>query len=64
VVYDLMTRLPASLELTLAGLVFAIALALPLGILAATKPNSWVDHGVRLLATAGVSLPPSLPDCS
>ncbi|NER83758.1 MAG: ABC transporter permease, partial [Leptolyngbya sp. SIO1D8] len=27
VVYDLMTRLPASLELTLAGLVFAIALA-------------------------------------
>jgi ABC-type dipeptide/oligopeptide/nickel transport system permease component len=57
VVYDLITRLPASLELTLAGLVFAIALALPLGILAATRPNSWVDHGVRLLATAGVSLP-------
>ena len=53
VVYDLTTRLPASLELTLAGLVFAIALA----ILAATRPNSWVDHGVRLLATAGVSLP-------
>ncbi|MEM1292892.1 MAG: ABC transporter permease [Cyanobacteria bacterium P01_H01_bin.162] len=57
VVYDLMTRLPASLELTLAGLVFAIALALPLGILAATKPNSWIDHGVRVLVTAGVSLP-------
>ncbi|MEL6401249.1 MAG: ABC transporter permease [Cyanobacteria bacterium J06626_4] len=57
VVYDLMTRLPASLELTLAGLVFAISLALPLGILAATKPNSWIDHGVRVLATAGVSLP-------
>ncbi|NEQ31584.1 MAG: ABC transporter permease [Leptolyngbya sp. SIO4C5] len=57
VVYDLMTRLPASLELTLAGLVFAIALAIPLGILAATRPNSWLDHGVRLLATAGVSLP-------
>jgi len=57
VVYDLATRLPASLELTIAGLIFAIALALPLGILAATKPNSWIDHGVRLLATAGVSLP-------
>ncbi|HEY9734967.1 MAG TPA: ABC transporter permease, partial [Trichocoleus sp.] len=57
VVYDLMTRLPASLELTLAALVFAIALALPLGILAATRPNSWIDHSVRLLATAGVSLP-------
>lgn len=57
VLYDLITRLPASLELTLAALVFAIALALPLGILAATRPNSWIDHGVRLLATAGVSLP-------
>ncbi|MCG8363831.1 MAG: ABC transporter permease [Pseudanabaenales cyanobacterium] len=57
VVYDLATRLPASLELTLAGLVLAIALALPLGILAATRPNSWIDHGVRLLVTAGVSLP-------
>lgn len=57
VVYDLMTRLPASLELTIAALVFAIALALPLGILAATRPNSWIDHGVRVLATAGVSLP-------
>lgn len=57
VTYDLVTRLPASLELTLAALVFAIALALPLGILAATRPNSWIDHGVRLLATAGVSLP-------
>ena len=57
VVYDLATRLPASLELTLAGLVLAIALALPLGILAATRPNSWIDHSVRLLATAGVSLP-------
>ncbi|MEM6352267.1 MAG: ABC transporter permease [Cyanobacteria bacterium P01_D01_bin.14] len=57
VVADLSTRLPASLELTLAGLLFSLSLALPLGILAATKPGSWVDHGVRVLATAGVSLP-------
>ncbi|MEM9214491.1 MAG: ABC transporter permease [Cyanobacteria bacterium P01_F01_bin.150] len=57
VVSDLTTRLPASLELTLAGLLFSLALALPLGIFAATCPNSWIDHGVRVLATAGVSLP-------
>ena len=57
VVSDLTTRLPASLELTLAGLMFSLSLALPLGILAATRPNSWLDHGVRVLATAGVSLP-------
>lgn len=57
VVFDLSTRIPASLELTLAGLVLAIALALPLGILAALRAGSWIDHGVRVLATAGVSLP-------
>ncbi|MEM8615093.1 MAG: ABC transporter permease [Cyanobacteria bacterium P01_H01_bin.105] len=57
VVSDLLTRLPASLELTLAGLTFSLTLALPLGILAATRPGSWIDHGVRILATAGVSLP-------
>ncbi|MEM9003276.1 MAG: ABC transporter permease [Cyanobacteria bacterium P01_F01_bin.86] len=58
VMSDLLTRLPASLELTLAGLLFALTLALPFGILAATRPGSWLDHGVRVLATAGVSLPP------
>lgn len=54
---DLLTRLPASLELTFSGLLFSLALALPLGILAATRPGSWIDHSVRVLATAGVSLP-------
>ncbi|MGB3294890.1 MAG: ABC transporter permease [Phormidesmis sp.] len=57
VLSDLLTRLPASLELTLAGLLFSLSLALPLGILAATRPGSWIDHSVRILATAGVSLP-------
>ncbi len=55
--YDLVTRLPASLELTLSGLIFAIALGLPLGVWAAVKPGTWIDHSVRLLSTAGVSLP-------
>ncbi|MGI8935743.1 MAG: ABC transporter permease [Phormidesmis sp.] len=57
VLSDLLTRLPASLELTFAGLLFSLLLALPLGVLAATRPSSWIDHSVRVLATAGVSLP-------
>lgn len=57
VLEELATRLPASLELTLIALVFAIGVALPLGILAATRPNSWVDHLCRVVVTAGVSLP-------
>ncbi|MGQ0618331.1 MAG: ABC transporter permease [Panacagrimonas sp.] len=54
---ELLARFPASLELALCALVFAIGLGLPLGILAATRPNSWVDHLCRLLTTAGVCLP-------
>lgn len=54
---DLAQRLPASAELTLAGLLLAMAVALPLGVLAAVKQGSWIDHLCRVVATAGVSLP-------
>lgn len=54
---DLRARLPASLELATCGLLLALALALPLGVLAATRPGSGVDHMTRLLATMGNSLP-------
>jgi peptide/nickel transport system permease protein len=54
---ELGRRLPASLELTLGGLLLAGAIAIPLGVLAATRPDSWVDHVCRVIVTAGVSLP-------
>jgi ABC-type dipeptide/oligopeptide/nickel transport system permease component len=54
---ELITRLPASLELVLASLLFAVVIAIPLGIAAARHPNSWIDHACRLVTTAGVSLP-------
>ncbi|PWR23798.1 ABC transporter permease [Zavarzinia compransoris] len=57
VVKDIVERLPASAELTLLGLFVAIAIAVPLGILAAVRQGSWVDHLCRIVATAGVSLP-------
>ncbi|MCW5773608.1 MAG: ABC transporter permease, partial [Rhodospirillaceae bacterium] len=57
VAQELVTRLPASIELTLLGLVFAIAVAVPLGVFAALRPNSWIDHFCRIVTTAGVSLP-------
>lgn len=50
-------RLPASLELTLVGLLLAVVIAIPLGVLAATRPGSWIDHLCRGITTAGVSLP-------
>jgi peptide/nickel transport system permease protein len=54
---EIKTRLPASAELTLLGLIVSMAIAVPLGIFAATRPNSIVDHACRVVATAGVSLP-------
>jgi len=57
VLEELLTRLPASLELTFCGLGLAILIAVPLGILAATRQGSWIDHLCRVVVTAGVSLP-------
>src|SRR5438067_6320695 len=55
--YEIRTRLPASAELTLLGLLVSMMVAVPLGILAATNPDSLIDHACRVVATAGVSLP-------
>jgi len=57
VLQELLQRLPASLEMVLMALVLACAIALPLGVLAATRPGSWIDQLCRVVTTAGVSLP-------
>ncbi|MEQ8442565.1 MAG: ABC transporter permease [Alphaproteobacteria bacterium] len=57
VTQDLAARLPASLELTFVALTLSCAIAIPLGVLAATKPGTWIDHLCRVLVTAGVSMP-------
>src|SRR5262245_46598897 len=49
---EIRTRLPASAELTLLGLVVSMLTAVPLGILAATRPGSLADHACRVIATA------------
>ncbi len=54
---ELARRLPASLELTLTALLISCAVALPLGVLAATRQGTIWDHLCRALVTAGVSLP-------
>ncbi|MBE9605405.1 ABC transporter permease [Acetobacteraceae bacterium H6797] len=57
VLTEIAQRLPASAELTLTGLLLAMAVAIPLGVLAAVKQGSLIDHACRILTTAGVSLP-------
>src|SRR2546423_5255156 len=57
VLAEIKSRLPASAELTLLGLLVSMAIALPLGVLAATRQGSLIDHFCRVVTTAGVSLP-------
>jgi len=57
VLSDLRQRLPASLELTFCALLIALALSIPLGILAALRQGSLLDHGVRLACSLGVCVP-------
>lgn len=51
-------RLPATLQLALAGLFVELAIGIPLGILAATRPGSLWDNAATTGALIGVSLPP------
>ena len=57
VLQELLARLPASLEIVLLALLLSCAVAIPLGVMAATRPGSWIDQLCRLLTTMGVSLP-------
>ncbi len=57
VVTDMARRLPASLELTFTALFIALLVSLPLGIVAALRPGSILDHAVRFICTLGVCMP-------
>jgi peptide/nickel transport system permease protein len=50
-------RMPVTLTLGLVGLVIALVVSLPLGILAAVREGSWIDRGVGLVAMIGQAMP-------
>ncbi len=50
-------RLPITLKLGFASLIFAISLAIPLGMLAAVYPNSLIDRAALVLSVLGQALP-------
>ncbi|WP_412029192.1 ABC transporter permease [Deinococcus yunweiensis] len=54
---ELRSRFPATAELSLAALVFALAIGLPAGILAALRRNSVWDNLATTISLVGVSMP-------
>ena len=54
---DLRIFLPATLELVIAAVAFALIIGIPIGVLAGAWPRSRFDYATRLVAVAGVSVP-------
>ena len=57
VLAEIRTRLPVTLELAVLAMVCAVVLAIPLGVVAATYPNTIIDHVARSMAIGGLSVP-------
>jgi peptide/nickel transport system permease protein len=57
VLQDFLQRLPATLELTLASLILAVLIGVPLGVLSAVHRDTIVDHLGRIVGVAGVAMP-------
>ena len=51
------TRLPATIELAVFSIVIATLLAIPLGVWAGSKPNSWLDNLGTSFGLFGISMP-------
>ncbi|MBI6944871.1 ABC transporter permease, partial [Pseudomonas putida] len=49
--------LPATLELTAAGMLLAVLIGVPLGIIAALRPRGVLDSALTTLAVLGISMP-------
>lgn len=54
---ELLDRFPATLELTLAAMTFALAVGIPVGVVAAVKQYSFVDKISSFIALTGISMP-------
>jgi ABC-type dipeptide/oligopeptide/nickel transport system permease component len=50
-------RLPATAELAVVAMLVALAVAIPLGVIAAVRKGTWIDHAAMTLALVGISVP-------
>ena len=54
---EIRLRFALSLELAILATVVAVVLAIPLGVLAALKQDTWIDYAVRIFSIAGLATP-------
>ncbi|HEX2073311.1 MAG TPA: ABC transporter permease [Geodermatophilus sp.] len=53
----ILERLPATLTLAFASILVALLIAVPLGLLSALNPRSWIDRIATVLSQIGISVP-------
>lgn len=53
----ILERMPATLELAAAAMLVAILVAIPLGVIAAVRKDTPIDHAATTLALLGISMP-------
>jgi peptide/nickel transport system permease protein len=54
---EIKLRFALSLQVALMATIVATVLAIPLGVLAALKQDTWVDYAVRVFSIAGLAMP-------
>jgi peptide/nickel transport system permease protein len=57
VLQEVLLRLPLSLEVAVLATVVSVVLAVPLGMLAAVRQDSWVDYVIRVVSIGGLAIP-------
>ena len=57
VLIEFLTLFPATLELSLCAIIFATAIGVPAGIVAATRRGTWLDQSIMGTALVGYSMP-------
>jgi peptide/nickel transport system permease protein len=53
----ILDRLPATILLAVCGLIFSVAVAVPVGVLSAVRPGGWTDRVGRIFAMLGQAMP-------
>jgi len=57
IIDEVWTRLPLSLELAVIATLLAVTIAIPLGVLAAVRQDTWVDYAIRVFSVGGLAMP-------
>ena len=57
VMTELGKRIPRTIELAVLSTLLALVVAVPMGIISALKPDSWLDYGARVFTLVGIAVP-------